>query len=113
MADYQLTATDAVIRTEDQACIPADPANRDYVEYLQWVEDGGVPDPYVEPEQPAPQPTPEQELLFDHENRIRAQEGVPPLTQEDFVKTLHAPQAATAGTRQAKDPLPRPKSRGR
>jgi len=85
MADYQLTATDSVIRTEDGACIPADPANRDYAEYLQWVEDGGVPDPYVEPPAPEPSPTQEQELLFEHENRILALEGQPPLTQEDFI----------------------------
>lgn len=45
MADYQLTATDNVIRTADGATIPADPANRDYAEYLQWLDDGGVPDP--------------------------------------------------------------------
>lgn len=82
MADYQLTATEGyVIRTEDGAHIPPDPANRDYAEYLQWVEDGGVPDPYVPPE---PVPTPEQELLFEHENRIRAIEGEPPLTQDEF-----------------------------
>jgi hypothetical protein len=45
MADYQLTATDAVIRTVDNAAIPNDPANRDWVEYQQWLADGGVPDP--------------------------------------------------------------------
>jgi len=89
MADYQLTATDSIIRTEDGACIPPDPANRDYAEYLQWVEDGGVADPYVEPEPPPPAPpTPEQQILFDHENRLRTQEGTPPLTLEDFAKKL-------------------------
>jgi len=85
MADYQLTATDSVIRTEDGATIPADPANRDYAEYLQWVEDGGVPDPYVEPEPVPPQPTQGQEILFEHENRILALEGQPPLTLGDFL----------------------------
>lgn len=111
MAEYQLTATDSVIRTEDGAYIPADPANRDYAEYLQWVEDGGEPDPYVPPEEVPPQPTQEQELLFEHENRILALEGQPPLTQEDFVSSLmsKAPEQHTPD----KEPLPRPKSRGR
>jgi hypothetical protein len=50
MAEYQLTETDAaVIRTADGAYIPNDPGNRDYQEYLAWVEAGGVPDPYVPP----------------------------------------------------------------
>jgi hypothetical protein len=89
MAEYQLTATDCIIRTEDGAVIPPDPANRDYAEYLKWVEDGGVADPYVEPEPPPPAPpTPEQQILFDHENRLRTQEGTPPLTLEDFAKKL-------------------------
>ena len=52
MAEYQLTANEEpcyVIRDSDKTCIPPDPANRHYAEYLQWVEDGGVPDPYVPP----------------------------------------------------------------
>jgi hypothetical protein len=49
MADYQLTATDVVIRAADGACIPNDPANRDWIEYQQWLAAGGVPDPYVKP----------------------------------------------------------------
>ena len=54
MAEYQLTATDSsVIRTEDSACIPNDPANRDWVEYQNWLALGNEPDPYVEPP-PAP-----------------------------------------------------------
>jgi len=50
MAEYQLTATDdVVIRTADGACIPNDPANRDWIKYQEWLDDGGVPDPYVKP----------------------------------------------------------------
>jgi hypothetical protein len=87
MAEYQLTATDVILRTADQAWIPADPANMDYVEYLKWVEDGGVPDPYVEPPPPEPPPpTNEQLILFDHENRLREFEGEPPLELGEFIK---------------------------
>jgi len=96
MADYQLTKTEepcAVLRASDGAWIPADMANTDYncedpfrPGYVQWKEAGGVPDPYVEPEPPPPPPpTPEQTVLFDHENRVLALEGLPPITVEDFV----------------------------
>lgn len=49
MANYQLTATDAVIRTADHASIPNDPGNRDRQDYDKWLADGGVPDPYIPP----------------------------------------------------------------
>jgi hypothetical protein len=50
MAEYALGATDKyVIRTEDGATIPNDPANKDWVEYQKWLADDGVPDPYVKP----------------------------------------------------------------
>ena len=53
MSEYQLTATDAaVIRTEDGAFIPNDPANRDWAEYQAWLEAGGVPDPMPPPINP-------------------------------------------------------------
>lgn len=92
MADYQLTATDSsVIRTEDGACIPNDPANRDYQDYQVWLEAGNEPDPYVPPPVPEPQPTNEQLVLFDHENRIRGFEGREPISTEDFTNMLTAP----------------------
>ena len=34
----------SVLRKEDEAQIPFDPANTDYQEYLKWIDEGGVPD---------------------------------------------------------------------
>jgi hypothetical protein len=53
MADYQLTNTDAVLRTADQVFIPNDPLNTDRIAYEQWLADGGVPDPVTPPIYPA------------------------------------------------------------
>jgi hypothetical protein len=35
----------SVLRTTDGACIPFDPANTDYQEYLKWVAAGNTPLP--------------------------------------------------------------------
>jgi len=41
---YKLTNTTTIIRIADKSSIPNDPANTDYAEYLEWVEDGNTPE---------------------------------------------------------------------
>ena len=49
---YQLTTGDTILRIEDNAFIPPDPANTDYAAYLAWVEEGNTPEPAPIPEPP-------------------------------------------------------------
>ena len=61
---YKLTSEKygaQVQRLADNAFIPFDPANTDYAAYLEWVEEGNMPDPAPEPE-PVPALTTEQKL---------------------------------------------------
>jgi hypothetical protein len=51
---YQLTSGDTILRLTDNAFIPQAPGNRDYREYLDWLEEGNTPLPA--PEAPAPGP---------------------------------------------------------
>lgn len=48
---YKLLRTQSgycVIRLEDMAAIPFDPANTDYQAYLKWLEEGNTPLPAEE-----------------------------------------------------------------
>ena len=58
---YQLTSNDTILRLADNAFIPQAPGNRDYREYLDWLDAGNTPLPA-----PAPpalvEPTPSEKL---------------------------------------------------
>ena len=90
MAEYQLSPLPGVIiRTSDNAFIPSDERNADYRDYQAWLAKGNAPDAYAAPPEPVPpEPSTGQSVLYEHENRIRALEGQPPLTLVDFVTLM-------------------------
>ena len=51
---YQLTTSTSIIRLSDNAFIPAAPGNRDYKDYLEWVNEGNTPLPAPTPPPPPP-----------------------------------------------------------
>ena len=61
---YKLTNTNNVIRLADNATIPNDPANYDYINYLEWLSSGNTPTPL-------PTKTLEQ-IRTEYENAIQA-----------------------------------------
>ncbi len=42
---YKLMQKTGVVRLADGACIPFDPANTDYQQYLKWLAEGNQPLP--------------------------------------------------------------------
>jgi hypothetical protein len=40
--------TNAILRVDDNAFIPFDPQNSDYIAYLKWIEAGNTPEPAEE-----------------------------------------------------------------
>lgn len=52
---YKLTSTESILRISDDASIPPDTANRDYADYLSWLEQGNTPEPYTTPTPEVPE----------------------------------------------------------
>ena len=40
-----MVSNETILRLQDNACIPFDPANTDYQAYLKWVAEGNTPEP--------------------------------------------------------------------
>lgn len=78
------------------------PMPDDWPDRASWIEsdtaqigwayaDGVFTEPPLPPSNaPAMTPPPQTAVLFDHENRLRSVEGVPPLTLDDFIAKAHA-----------------------
>ena len=58
---YKLTNSTTIIRIEDNAFIPMDPANTDYAQYLIWLSEGNEPEPADIIPEPVPL-TPQEKL---------------------------------------------------
>ena len=80
---YQLTTGNAILRLSDNAYIPQASGNRDYREYLDWLEAGNTPEPAPAPTPPPPEPTIDEKLT-----RIG-------LTPQDLVAVLEGASGVT------------------
>jgi len=47
--DPKTNKESCIRRISDNACIPFDPANQDFVQYQKWLSEGNVPLPADEP----------------------------------------------------------------
>ena len=59
--NFKLVDDGGVIRLNDNASIPMDERNRDYKEYLEWLEEGNEP----EPADILPEPVPARDILAE------------------------------------------------
>ena len=92
---YKLTDNASILRIEDNASIPDDPANSDYAAYLECVEDGNTPEAADVPPDPTYQ-----------ENRVKE---YPPIGDQ-LDALYHAgvfPAAMTASIKAIKDKYPK------
>lgn len=68
----------AIIRLSDNAVVPLDPRNTDYIQYLEWANGGGITAPYKTPQEL------EDEAIEENNNTLKAQ------MLEDDLKIIRA-----------------------
>jgi hypothetical protein len=61
MVKYKLNDS-GVINTETNACIPPSMDNRHWVEYQEWLKDGGIPEEEI---------TPDEQIVLDKQAEIQ------------------------------------------
>ncbi len=44
---YKIIISGTILRTADNAVIPTDEANSDYVQYLNWLAEGNIPETII------------------------------------------------------------------
>ena len=64
-----------IVRDEDGAFIPFDPANVDYQEYLAWLDEGNEPKAATPPATTLPEVVPVEDRVADLETRVDALES--------------------------------------
>tara|TARA_B110000495_G_C22377527_1_gene244597 strand:- start:69 stop:347 length:279 start_codon:yes stop_codon:yes gene_type:complete len=90
---YKLTNTETIIRIADKASIPADPANTDYANYLEWVEAGNtataadaIPDPTYQENRVAEYPSIGDQLDDIYHNGITAWKATIKVIKDKYPK---------------------------
>ena len=90
---YKLTEHDNTVqRLSDSAFIPFDRGNRDYREYLEWLDQGNTPDPYVPPPPPVPQMITRRQCAI----RLRELGMITPLEARNMTKNGDVPAMVMA-----------------
>ena len=85
---YKLTSSNTTVqRLTDNAFIPFDRGNRDYQEYLQWLEEGNQPEPYIPPPPPVPQSITRRQCAIE----LRERTLITPLEALNMTKTATPP----------------------
>jgi hypothetical protein len=85
---YKLTSSETTVqRLTDNAFIPFDGGNRDYREYLEWLEEGNQPEPYIPPPPSVPQSITRRQCAIE----LRERTLITPLEALNMTKTATPP----------------------